>query len=82
MRSVPYVAKTPALPANQENEAKVSTAIPKVNLRARRLVADRAPLQVAHSKAVQVSQLLCNLGVKVNLQPSEVYGWGEYMPKE
>lgn len=42
------VARTPALPANQVNEAKVITAMPTVNLMARRLVSDRAPLQVAH----------------------------------
>lgn len=47
------VARTPALPANQVNEAKVITAMPTVNLMARRLVSDRAPLQVAHLNSVQ-----------------------------
>lgn len=47
------VARTPALPANQVNEAKVITAMPTVNLMARRLVSDRAPLQVAHLNSGQ-----------------------------
>lgn len=47
------VARTPALPANQVNEAKVITAMPTVNLMAKRLVSDRAPLQVAHLNSGQ-----------------------------
>ena len=47
------VVRTPALPANQVNEAKVITAMPTVNLIARRLVSDRAPLQVAHLNSRQ-----------------------------
>lgn len=45
----------PALPANHVKEANVTTAMPKVNLRAWRLVSDKAPLQVAHMNSGNVN---------------------------